>query len=180
MVIPLSYRYVIGFDNRRLAFSLLLLAFTISLVVEFYRFWQRNFRRTFNRVFGTILRRHEMKDFTGATYMLFSALLCVAFFSPPIASGAMALLSIGDTFAALVGMNFGKRRFGKLGKSLEGSLACFATCLIFAIFWLQNPVLAFTGALAATLAELVNIPVDDNLRIPLISGLVMTLMQIII
>lgn len=179
-MIPLSYRYVIGFDNRRLAFSLLLLAFTISLIVEFYRFWQRDFRRTFHRVFGTILRRHEMKDFTGATYMLFSSLLCVAFFSPPIASGAIALLSVGDTFAALVGMNFGKRRFGKLGKSLEGSLACFISCLIFAILWLQNPILALTGALAATIAELINIPVDDNLRIPLISGMAMTLMQIII
>lgn len=180
LVIPFSYRFVIGFDNRRLAFSLLLIAFTISLVVEFYRFWQRDFRRTFHRVFGNILRRHEMKDFTGATFLLFSSLLCVAFFSPPIASASIALLSIGDTFAALVGMNFGKRRFGSLGKSLEGSLACFVTCLIFGILWLSNPILALTGAVAATLAELINIPVDDNLRIPLISGLAVTMMQIVI
>ena len=180
LVIPLSYRYVVRFDNRHLAFSLLLIAFAVSMVVEFYRFWQRDFRRTFNRVFGTILRRHEMKDFTGATFLLFSSMLCVAFFIPPIASCAIAMLSIGDTFAALVGLNFGKRRFGKLGKSLEGSLACFVSCLIFGILWLQNPILAFTGAISATLAELMDIPLDDNLRIPLISGLAMTIMQIII
>lgn len=180
LVIPFSYRYIIGFDNRRLAFALLLLSFTISLVVEFYRFWQKDFRRTFHRVFGLILRRHEMKDFTGATYMLFAAMLCVAFLSPVIASCAVAFLSIGDTFAALVGMNFGKRKLGKSSKSLEGSLACFASCLAFGLFWLNNPPLAFIGALVATLAELSNLPVDDNLRIPLLSGLVMTALQVII
>jgi dolichol kinase len=36
------------------------------------------------------------------------------------------------------------------------------------------------GALAATLAELSNIPIDDNITIPIFSALVMTLLSIVI
>lgn len=180
LVIPFSYRYLLWF-NRKLAFSLLLVAFTISLIIEFHRFWQKGFRKTFHKLFGMILRKHEMKDFTGATYLLFSAMLCVAFFPDPlIASCSMAFLSIGDTFAALVGMSLGKRKFLGISKSLEGSLACFVSCLIFGLLWMGNPVLVLGGALAATLAELGRIPLDDNLKIPLSAGLVMTGLSIII
>jgi len=186
LIIPISYRYLMGF-NRRLAFSLLLLAFTVSIIIEFHRFWQKGFRKTFNRMFGLILRRHERKDFTGATYLLFSGMICVAFLEPLIASCAMAFLSIGDTFAAMVGMNFGKRKFLGLSKSLEGSLACFVSCLVFGLLWLNSSpyqssfiALALGGSLAATLAELWRLPLDDNLKIPFVSGLVMTGLSIII
>lgn len=179
LVIPFSYRYLLGY-NRRLGFSLILLAFSISIVIEFHRFWQRGFRKTFHRMFGLILRNHELRDFTGATYMLFSAMLCVAFFEPHIAACAMAFLSIGDTFAALVGMNFGKRKFLGMNKSFEGSIACFVSCFIFGLLWLHNPFLALVGALTATIAELGKIPLDDNIKIPLSSGLVMTIVSIVI
>lgn len=179
MVIPLSYRYLLDF-NRRLGFALLLGALVISLVIEFHRFWQRSFRKTFHRVFGMILRKHEMRDFTGATYLLFSSMLCVAFMNPYIASAAIAFLSLGDTFAALVGINLGRRKFISGNKSLEGSIACFVACFSFGLLWLQNPLLALGGALAATLAELSRIPLDDNILVPLGSGLVMTLMTVFI
>ncbi|MEN6444429.1 MAG: phosphatidate cytidylyltransferase [Candidatus Cloacimonas sp.] len=179
LVIPLGYRYLLSF-NRAWGFSILLNAFTISLVIEFYRFWQKDFHRTFYRIFGIILRKHELKDFTGATYMIFAAVLCIAFFPPLIASCAMAFLTLGDTFAALIGIKFGKRMYLKQDKSLEGSLACFVSCSIFGIFWLANPLLAVFGALAATLAELSNIPIDDNIKIPIVSALVMTLLSIVI
>jgi len=63
---------------------------------------------------------------------------------------------------------------------LEGSLACFVSCAIFGILWLGNPPLAILGALAATIAELCNIPLDDNIKIPIASALVMTLLSIFI
>lgn len=179
LVIPLGYRYLFGF-NRRVSFAIVLAALIVSLVIEFHRLWQRNFRKTFNRLFGMILRKHELTDFTGATYLLFASMLCIAFFEPLIASAAIAFLSIGDTFAAMIGMNFGKRKFQRSKKSLEGSLACFASTFIFGILWLGNPWLALLGALTATLAELSKIPLDDNIKIPLAAGLVMTLATIFI
>ena len=179
LVIPFGYRYVLGY-NRHMAFVLLLSALSISLIIEFNRFWQRSFRKTFYRIFGSILRRHEFKDLTGATYLLFASLLCVAFFEPRIAAASIAFLSIGDTFAALIGMNFGKRKFLRNSKTLEGSLACFVSCMIFGIWWLGSPWLAILGALAATAAELVNIALDDNITIPLTAGIVMSLVSVFI
>ena len=123
---------------------------------------------------------------SGATYLLFSVMFCVAIFEPVIAFCAMAYVSIGDTFAALVGMTWGKRKFKGMNKSLEGSLACFVSTFVFGLFFLGSPitpraqpVLALVGALTATIAELVNIPVDDNVKIPILSGLALTLAGIV-
>lgn len=180
LLIPMFYRYVLGFEHRNQMFYLLLAAFVLSLVIEFHRLWQKSFKKTFWRMFGIVLRRHEIRDFTGATYLLFSAMLCVVFFLPEIAFCAMAFLSIGDTFAALVGINFGKRKFLGVSKSLEGSLACFCSCFIFGLFFAGHPLLAFTGALAATLAELSRLPIDDNVEMPLASAIAMTLTKLFI
>lgn len=180
LMIPMFYRYILGFEHRNQMFYLLLAAFVVSLVIEFHRLWQKSFRKTFWRMFGIVLRRHEVRDFTGATYLLFSAMICVAFFEPNIAFLSMAFLSIGDTFAALIGINFGKRKFIGLSKSLEGSLACFVSCFIFGLFYAGHPLLAFTGALAAALSELAKLPVDDNVEMPLASAIVMTLTKVFI
>jgi len=184
LVIPFGYRFILK-DNRKLMFYVMLAALAIMLVIEFYRFWQKSFRKTFWWIFGLMLRRHELRDFTGATYLLFSAMLCVAFFEPVIVFFALSFLALGDTFAAMVGINMGRRKVGNGKKSLEGSLACFVVCFSYALlfglhpdFYL-HPVVAFTGALAATLAELSRLPVDDNVEMPLVSALAMTLAKII-
>lgn len=179
LVIPFGYRYVLGFD-KKLAFIIILIALVVSVIIEMHRFWERSFRKTFYLLFGNILRKHEIMNYTGATFLLLSSLLCIAIFEPHVASASIAFLSIGDTFAALVGINFGKRKFIRNGKSLEGSLACFASCLIFGLWWLNNPWLAIFGALAATLAELLNTYLDDNIVIPMSSAVVMTLLRLFI
>lgn len=179
LAIPLTYRYLLDY-NKKVAFILVLCALLISLAVEFRRFQQRGFKRIFYLMFGNILRKHELQSFTGATYLLLSSLLCIAFYKPEIAAASIAFLSIGDTFAALIGINFGKRKFIRNGKSLEGSLACFVSCLLFGLFWLKSPWLAVSGALAATIAELAFIPLDDNVVIPLSSGVVMSITRIFI
>lgn len=56
----------------------------------------------------------------------------------------------------------------------------FLSTLIFGAVFLDNPLLAVVGALTATLAELWKIPVDDNVKIPLSSGLALTLASILI
>lgn len=181
LVIPFAYRYILGY-NRLQMFILLLVILMITLIVELYRLHIQSIRKLFHRLFGLMLRRHEISDLTGATFLIFSSLLCVAFFPKEIAFLAMAFLSVGDTFAAIVGMSFGKRKFQGMKKSLEGSIGCFASVLIFSLCFAGgvSPWVFVTGALAATLAELWNIPLDDNLKLPLISGVVMTFVNVIV
>lgn len=173
IVLPLTYKYVFNFDKKITILVFLLFAL-ISLTVEILRLENRSFRKLFYSVFGIMLRRHEMYDFSGASYLLTSAIVCVAFFPPEIAFSAMAFLSIGDTMAALVGMNLGKRKFLKIKKSFEGFLACFISTFIFGLFFL-HPSIAFTGAIAASISELTFTRIDDNVKIPIISGIAMSI-----
>ena len=176
IVLPLSYRYIFN-NNRQTAILVFLVLVIASIVIELLRLENKNFRKYFYFIFGVMLRRHEIHNFTGASYLLVSAIVCIAFFPPDIAFVAMAFLSIGDTFAALVGINFGKRKFKNSKKSFEGTLACFASTFLFGIFFL-HPSIALSGAIAASVAELVNIPIDDNVKIPVLSCVAMSITYI--
>jgi len=163
-------------------FTLMFAALLVTLGIELYRLQIPSFRKLFHRLFGLILRKHERRDFTGATFLIFSGMLSIVFFKPVIAFLAMSYLAIGDTFAAIIGMSIGKRKFIGLSKSIEGSLACFTSIMIFSIFFGRelNPWVYSIGALAATWAELWNIPVDDNVKIPLLSGIAMSIVHVFI
>ena len=153
---------------------LVLIPLTVTaLIIEIARIEHKTFKRIFYNLVGILLRKHEIHSFTGATYLMISAVLCIGFFPAEIAVVSLAFLAIGDTLAALVGIPLGKRKILKTSKSLEGSLACFAGCFVFGLFFL-NPVVALIGAFTATVAEFSRIPIDDNIKIPIVSGLVMS------
>ena len=180
ILLPISYKYIFGYD-KRITLLLFVTIAIISIVIELLRLENKNFRKYFHLFFGVILRKHELHDFTGASYLLTSAIVCVAFFPPEIAFVSMAFLSIGDSLAALIGIKFGKRKFYNSDKTLEGSLACFVSTFIFGLFVFKDmPFLAFLGAFSVTLAEATSFKIDDNVKIPIISGIVMSLATIFV
>ena len=150
--------------------GLIIATFTI-VVFDIIRLRNRRLNALFLKHLRRLLRKQERAYPLGATYYVVAAMICVLVFDRTIAIAALAFLVIGDTFAALVGNHFGKPRFQ--GKSIEGSLACFASCWLVGSLFPLDQVVVIAGALAATLAEAVPLPVDDNFRIPLLSGLVM-------
>lgn len=179
LLIPFSYRYLTHY-NKKISVLILFLVTLIIIIIEMARLENYTFRRFFNRWFGDMMRKHEALDFSGATFLMISSIISIAFFPRNIAFNALVFLAIGDTFAALIGKRFGKRKLFGSKKSLEGSLACFASTLIFAIAFDLNPIIAFVGALSATVAEFSRIPLDDNIKIPIFSGLMMTFASLFI
>ena len=146
---------------------------------ELLRFINPEFNNFFWRLFSSLLRRHERKDVTGTGYFLIGALLSIILFSiilfkdeKTYAIVCLYFLILGDFFAALVGIKWGRTKIFP-PKSLEGSLACFSVCLLAALAHKLNPIVAITGALTATIAELVPLGINDNLTIPIISGCAM-------
>lgn len=124
---------------------------------------------------GSMLRDHESTDLTGASYILSGAVLTIALFSKPVAVAALGFIILGDIAAALVGRKFGKTKIGD--KTLEGSLTFFGVCILVTLLVPNlSIVIGIIGALIATICEAMTLPVDDNLIVPIISGLVMQIL----
>ncbi len=130
---------------------------------------------------SVILKPEQSYKPIGTTYALISSLIVFLLFEEYIAVAALFFMSIGDSLAGEIGEHFG--RHGIFKKSLEGSLACLVTCLIIAVVmsvvWPVIPVpAAMLGAVSATIVELLPVPIDDNLTVPVISAGIMMLVAL--
>ncbi len=177
LLIPVIYIFV----DQVLALSILGPMMLVSLLIEVLNYKHEPTRRIFMRIFGVILRPHEIqRRFTlnGATCVLISAFFTVLIFPKIVMVTAFTILIISDMSAALIGRRFGQTPF--LNKSLEGSLAFALTAmmtvvaygLIFAAPWtyfLFGLIAAVIGAIVEGASE--NFKIDDNFSIPFSVGL---------
>ncbi|KAK1943934.1 CTP-dependent diacylglycerol kinase 1 [Phytophthora citrophthora] len=153
------------------------------------------------KCFNSILRQYELSRaaLPGAYYFLLGSGFSLVVFPLRVARLAILHLSVGDPAAAFFGTLYGRHKLvalvGKLGgnKSLEGSLGCFCAAVIatFTVLMVEKEfyfdveneetlALAITISLAAgtgaAAAELLDIGGwDDNLTLPLLSGVFLQL-----
>ncbi len=131
--------------------------------------------------------RKDVRPFTGAVWFYIGGFLAFVLFPHNIASASVSILAVGDSLSTVFGVKFGRHKLiGK--KSLEGSLAFFASSFLVSLIFV-NPLVGFFGSLTGALVELL-IPqkigkkaywfLDDNLLIPVISGAVMWILNILL
>jgi dolichol kinase len=119
----------------------------------------------------------ELYEFAAAPlYFAIGILLTLLLFPAPVNGAAIAIFALGDSTASLFGGLISKKPlpFNK-GKTLEGSLAGFFFAFLAGSFFV-SPVLALIGAAVAMAIESLPLPVNDNILIPLITGLVLMLL----
>ncbi len=171
--IPVIYYFI----SRDVALLLLVPLFAGFFLVDLLKNFYSPVSKWYHSTFDAMLRTHELEKkpyLNGATYITLGALLLVIFFPKIIVIATFSMVSISDTFAAVIGKAFGKHRFGE--KSIEGSIAFFLSALvIIAVVPELNIVIGLVMAIAATLTEtffvrIGNFKVDDNLSIPLVSA----------
>ena len=151
----------------------LIIAMTITIIFDLLRLSDDRFRKFFLHLFKSLIRSHEEEHLLGSTHFMIAALISVLVFDKMIAISALTFLVLGDTAAAVIGKRFGKKLFW--GKSLAGSFACFVCCLIIGYLLLANEWVILAGAISATIVEALPVPMDDNMRVPIASGLIMQL-----
>jgi len=180
IVLPLALLYpVLPWPRGRGQLRTLLIALVVgALVVDLLRLNAPRVGKFFREFFGGMIREHEQFNLLGSTYLLLAALLAVDVFPRPVAAAALGFTVLGDAFAAIVGKACGRRRVFR--KTLEGALGGLGACLVWAAFLATTGHLPWgvllVGALVASLAELLPIPLDDNLAMTLMAGYAMRLL----
>ena len=178
LLIPIIYYFI----TKSLAAVLLGSLTSFALIVDISRYLSPAFGRLFYKIFGFLLRRHEIdgekKNLNGATYVLISAFISVLIFPKILFITAFCILIIGDTMAALIGRKFGSHKF--LFKSFEGTFAFFISSCIVVLFtpkvgyFTEEYLIGFAAAFIAAIAENISFKyVDDNFSIPLAAGFTM-------
>jgi HAD superfamily phosphoserine phosphatase-like hydrolase len=118
----------------------------------------------------------ERYEFAAAPlYFALGILITLIVFPAPVNGAAIAMFTLGDSTASLFGGLISKKPlpFNK-GKTLEGSLAGFFFAFLAGTFFV-SPALALIGAAVAMIIESLPLPINDNILIPLGTGLVLML-----
>ena len=177
MVIPLIHVYFI--EDRMGMLIFLSLMLIICFFIEVLRTRYFILHKFFKKYLHFMMRDSEKEGgITGATWVFAGSLFTIILIPKPFCIVALFFLAVGDTFAALVGINYPILKIGR--KTLSGSIACFVACSItgfFFSFGLNTSTIIF-GAFIATLTELSSVKINDNLSIPIFSGLSMYLYNI--
>ena len=179
IVIPLFHIYVIKDKIDMIIFLSASLIF--CFFIELIRIKNLSSYMMFKKYLFFMMRESERKgEITGATWVFVGALFTIIFVPKPYCLLALSFLAFGDSFAALVGINYPFISIGQ--KTLSGSFACFIACCIigFCFYSEVDAFLILVGALIATFAELTSGKVNDNVSIPISSGLSMYFASILI
>jgi dolichol kinase len=118
-------------------------------------------------------RQRDIGSFVmGPVTLGLGALLALLLYPSNAAVIAIYALAFGDGIASLAGKFFGKWRPAFLsGKSVEGSLACFAVVFVSSFAVCGNIHIAFVAAFTATVVEALPLEDFDNIAIPVTVGL---------
>ena len=157
--------------------SLLIVLVTLLYIAsEFGRIRGRDFP-----FFSAITRRAaikpELQEFASSPIFFATGVaLSLLLFPTPVNYASVAVLTLGDGFARIFGRTMGRTAFPfNKGKMLEGSiLGCLFASLGAMVF--VDPTKALAAAITGMIVESLPLPVNDNLTIPIITGLTLTLM----
>jgi dolichol kinase len=173
----LSLYYILGREHALtfyavfflIAFGLDLTRLKIPAVNQFVFTW-----------FGNFIRKNEKNKLTGTAPYILGIGLSLYAYSPEVATAAVCFLAFGDVAATTVGERYGKTKIGD--KSLEGSAAFIIAALVSGLFlqiigvYLPSGVMVL-GAFIAAGVEILPLPVNDNLLIPIVAGGIMELIM---
>ena len=165
------------------AWVILLIALTTLLLGEYrknkskYKIVRSEKLDEFEEAVEKVFREHERPNtlpFQGVTEFFIGCFFATILFEPTIAIAAISVLSLADALSTLIGSYYGKHKLHiNRNKTYEGSSAFLITSFLVLLFFV-NPFKALIVAVFATFAEMLP-KIDDNLVIPIIVGIVMTI-----
>ena len=163
LVFPILYFWL----NKKYILIIIGAFLMIFLVLEFVRVKKK--------ILG-LYKKSESK-ISGFIWYLLGALITTALFPKEIAILALIFAAVGDNFAILLGIPFGRTKLFRQ-KTVQGTIACLASSFLAGLmampFLNVSLLIIIVGSAAATLAELFS-GFYDNLTMAPVSALVMSL-----
>ena len=163
LVVLLHATGVITTFHYTLFFLLCVLVFIFNLLVPL-----------FTPLFAYFEERGVQYPAIGALSYVFGIQLALLL-PEPASYAAIFVLCLGDGVATLIGRRGSHRLPWNRKKTWEGMLAGMAAAVVGALVFLPVLLAVAAGALAL-LAESIDVPVDDNISIPLIVGAIVAIL----
>jgi phosphoserine phosphatase len=121
----------------------------------------------------------ELYGFAAAPlYFAFGILLTLILFPSRAGGAAIAMFCLGDSTASLFGGTISTSLPFNKGKTWEGSLAGFFFAFLAGAFFV-SPWLALAGAAIAMTIEVLPLPVNDNVLVPVFTGAALTALTLL-
>jgi len=170
-ILPFAY-FSLAQKEQILVLSISL--FVLFLIGDILRIYVTQMKQIYEKIFGSLLRENESgKNLNGATLLFLGFSVSIVLFEKNIAIIAMLFLAISDSVAAIVGKRFGKHRI--FSKTFEGALGFFASAFIISLIFYDRIIFSLLIALIMAIIELVPLKINDNIVIPIATGLLFTL-----
>lgn len=156
-------------------------ALSVSAITVLYAMSEvERMERTSMPLITTVTRfaatHQELYEFaTAPIFFALGILAALLLFPLHVSGAAIAAFALGDSAASLFGRRFGNRilPFNK-GKTLEGSIVGFFFAFLFAMYFVPLQ-FALLAAVVTAMIECLPLPLNDNLAIPVVTGLVLFL-----
>ncbi len=118
----------------------------------------------------------ELYGFAAAPlYFAFGIVATLLLFPTHAGGAAIAIFCLGDSTASLFGGVISTSLPFNKGKTWEGSLVGFFFAFLAGTIFV-SPLLALAGAAIAMVVEVLPLPVNDNVLVPIITGVALTLL----
>lgn len=161
-----------------IAFAVAVFGFSFDLL----RLKSEKFNKFAFKLGGPFYRDSEKSGISGLPYYALGVSLSLFFYKESIAILSIWFLVFSDPLSSLFGVIFGKDKILP-NKSLQGSAAGFCTCYLITLFYClkygqshQNILgFAILAGIIGSISEILSaFKIDDNLTIPVVSGLGLT------
>lgn len=154
------------------------LIFAIALIYTVSELWRLEGREL---TLISAITRHaasqsELRGFAAAPlYFAFGILFTLVIFPHPASYAAIAMFCLGDSAASLFGGLLSTSLPFNKGKTWEGSLGGFFLAFLGGLFFIpSHPLIALAGAAIAMTIEVLPLPINDNVLVPVITGVAIT------
>lgn len=175
-----------GLPEETMAFGLLSVA-VLAFLVEFLRLRNEKLNVLLMKVMKPVMRESERNSTSGLPFYALGVSLALFFFPERIAVLASLFLIFADPIASFFGILYGRDKILP-NKSLQGTIAAFTVCyiltliygLIYAAPTMDLLVFAIAAGIIGAISEMCSQFVDDNLCIPVVSGLGLFLINLVL